>query len=312
MPSVSVIVCTYNPRPDYLQRTLDGLRAQTFPQDQWQLLVVDNRSDEPLAGRIDLSWHPHGRIVREENPGLTPARLRGIRESEGGLLIFVDDDNVLAPDYLASAVNLFEKRPDLGLASGCLLPEYEAAPPPWFTGEYESWLAVRRLKKSAWSSFSDSQSEPAGAGLCLRRSVAQAYLEDAQGNRFQLLLGRRGKSLLSGEDVALSKIALFHGYSIGQFVDLKLTHLIPARRVEPDYLFSLYRHIVASGMILGWLDTPAETRGSHSFRLSLSSIPRELYKSLFQGPIRRRLAWERFQARRLAQKLVASFDSGQN
>jgi glycosyltransferase involved in cell wall biosynthesis len=312
MPSVSVIVCTYNPRPDYLQRTLDGLRAQTLPKDQWQLLVIDNHSDEPLAGRLDLSWHSNGRIVREDNPGLTPARLCGIRESDGGLLIFVDDDNVLAPDYLASAVDLFEKRPDLGMASGCLLPEYEAAPPAWFQGEYESWLAVRRLKKSVWSSFSDSQSEPAGAGLCLRRSIAQAYLDDAQGNHFQLLLGRRGKSLLSGEDVALSKIAIAHGYSIGQFVDLKLTHLIPARRVEPDYLFSLYRHIVTSGMILGWLETPAEARGGHSFRLSLSSIPRELYKFLFQGPIKRRLVWERHQARCLAQKLVTSFESEQN
>jgi glycosyltransferase involved in cell wall biosynthesis len=92
---LSVIICTHNPRSDYLRRTLESLRAQTLPTKEWELLLVDNASSEPLASRWDLRWHDNALHVREEELGLTPARLRGIRQSRGRLLIFVDDeDNV--------------------------------------------------------------------------------------------------------------------------------------------------------------------------------------------------------------------------
>src|SRR5271168_5062239 len=98
--NLSVIICSHNPRPDYLQRTLDGLKSQTLPKQQWELLLVDNRSKDRLSERWDLSWHPYGRHVREEELGLTAAMLTGIREARGRILIVVDDDNVLASDYL--------------------------------------------------------------------------------------------------------------------------------------------------------------------------------------------------------------------
>lgn len=302
MASVSVILCTHNPRQDYLIRTLEALRAQALPAAQWQLLVVDNLSDEPLAKSLDLSWHPDARMVREETPGLTAARLRGIRESQGELLVFVDDDNVLASDYLATSVKLFATRTDLGAASGCLLPEYETPPPAWFDAKCESWIAVRRLEKSFWSNFLDSRSEPAGAGLCLRSSIAEIYARETAKNPAQMLLGRRGQSLLSGEDVVIAKTALRAGYTIGQFVELKLTHLIPSRRVQPEYLFSLYRHLVATGAILGWLDDPS----GECARISFQGRLREIYRFLFRGSLERRFVLERIEARRLARELVAS------
>ena len=57
----------------------------------------------PVANSYDLSWHPHARHIREDELGLTPTRLRGIAEAEGDLLVFIDDDNILTPDYLERA-----------------------------------------------------------------------------------------------------------------------------------------------------------------------------------------------------------------
>jgi glycosyltransferase involved in cell wall biosynthesis len=51
---LSVIVCTHNPRQDYLARALAALRDQTLPTNEWELLVVDNASDIHLARTIDL------------------------------------------------------------------------------------------------------------------------------------------------------------------------------------------------------------------------------------------------------------------
>ena len=94
MPELSVIICTHNPREGILNRVLDALKAQTLPRGRWELLLVDNASKVPLDSQWDLTWHAQARHIREEELGLTPARLRGIRESQGKLLVFVDDDNV--------------------------------------------------------------------------------------------------------------------------------------------------------------------------------------------------------------------------
>jgi glycosyltransferase involved in cell wall biosynthesis len=108
----TVIICTHNPRADYLQRCLDALCAQTLPRHRWERLVVDNQSQEPLI--IDLSWHFSARLVREDELGLTPARLRAIRESAGDILIFVDDDNVLDPNFVEMALGVAQQIPFVG------------------------------------------------------------------------------------------------------------------------------------------------------------------------------------------------------
>ncbi len=83
MIAVSAIICTHNPRRDYLKRVLNALQAQTLPKDEWELLIIDNASEQALATDWDLSWHPLPRHIREDELGLTPARLRGIAGGEG-------------------------------------------------------------------------------------------------------------------------------------------------------------------------------------------------------------------------------------
>ena len=73
----SVVICTRNPRLDYLSRALMALKEQGLPMIEWELLLIDNASQNPLQNLVDLSWHPTVRIVREPEPGLTPARLPG-------------------------------------------------------------------------------------------------------------------------------------------------------------------------------------------------------------------------------------------
>lgn len=296
---ISVIICTHNPRAEYLRRTLAALRAQTLPAAQWELLLVDNASENNLAETWDLAWLTSARHVRENELGLTPARLRGIREARGELLIFVDDDNVLAADYLAAAAELFSKRADLGVASGRILPEYETPPPAWFL-PHESWLAVRRIEQSRWANFFDPRAEPCGAGMCLRKEIALGYAQKAVDAR-QRILGRRGDSLLSGEDIAITKVALSCGFSMGQFLELQLTHIIPSRRVSEEYLFSLYRSILASGQVMSWLENNNSTPlPGLNWRVYVKSALRWIKG----GRVERRLVTEELRAARWARKIT--------
>jgi len=119
---------------DYLGRVLLALRHQTLALDRWELILIDNASSDPLAPRIDLSWHPNGRIVLEPSLGLTHARFRGARESATDLLVFIDDDNAASVDYLENAIALFEANPMIGCVSGDIRAEYEMPPPSLVQG----------------------------------------------------------------------------------------------------------------------------------------------------------------------------------
>jgi glycosyltransferase involved in cell wall biosynthesis len=240
--NVSVIICTHNPRTDYLQRTLGSLQAQTLPKEQWELLLIDNGSAELLAKKWDLSWHPSPRIVREEKLGITFARMTGVRETRGDLLLYVDDDNVLAPDYLERTVALAEKHPFLGcLGSGDLAPEYEEEPAPEWT-EYMRLLALRTVARPMWSNVqNDAATLPWGAGLIVRRNVAERYLEALAADPLRTQLDRKGaKGLLSGGDDEFSWVACEMGLGRGIFPELRITHLIGRNRVQPSYLVRIY------------------------------------------------------------------------
>ena len=127
-PQLTVVICTHNPRRDYLDATLAAIRAQSLDATSWELLVIDNGSTHPVADKFDVVWHPNARVVREERLGLTHARVRSLRESLGDIILYVDDDNVLAPNYLRTLLAAFDADPQLGAVGGKALPRYEHPP----------------------------------------------------------------------------------------------------------------------------------------------------------------------------------------
>jgi len=249
---VSVIICAYNPRPEYLERVLVALRVQSLPSAEWELILVDNASSAPLADIVDLSWHPNGRHVREDQPGLTAARLRGIDEASASLLVFVDDDNVLADDYLVRALEIADSCSFLGAWGGRIVGEYEVAPPAW-SAPYLGLLAIRDLTEARWSNVeSDWESQPYGAGLCVRSTVADAYRSELKSDVLRRGLDRSGASLLSGGDTDLVLTSVRFGQGWGVFPQLALTHLIPAGRLTERYLLALSEGRAASAAIMNF------------------------------------------------------------
>jgi glycosyltransferase involved in cell wall biosynthesis len=250
MVQISVIICTHNPRAEYLRRVLDALKAQTLPKDQWELLLIDNASKEPLAAKFDLTWHPQGRHVREEELGLTPARLRGIKEARGADLVFVDDDNVLASDFLATSSRISKDFPFLGAWGGHVEGEFESPVPEWLK-PYLHHLAVREVTRDYWSNYySDNRSMPFGAGLCVRKTVAVAYMQALRSRPASKKLGRTGGALLSGEDVDMALTAHDLGLGTGLFAALRAIHLIPEGRMTVDYISRLLEGTVYSTHLL--------------------------------------------------------------
>jgi glycosyltransferase involved in cell wall biosynthesis len=246
---VSVAICTYNPNTDTLRRALDAIVAQLHEVPSAELIVIDNNSTPSLAGQEFLSSYPI-RLISEPTPGLTAAREAAINNAEGDMIVFVDDDNVLNDHYLVTAMEWFSQDPKLGLLGGCILPEYEAPPPPWF-GEFENWLAIRRYPLKLHVETTEpmySDYFPVGAGLVVRRNLACAYLEDcATAARIE---GRRGSALSSGEDLDLGLFILSQGSKLAVTGSLGLTHVISSGRISDKYLQRLAVSNVKSSLEL--------------------------------------------------------------
>jgi glycosyltransferase involved in cell wall biosynthesis len=249
-PEISVIISTHNPHRGRLQRAIQGLCTQDLPSDRWELIVVDNCSSPPLV-RDDLGKEcsANTALVREERLGLTFGRRAGICKSQGSILVFVDDDNVLAPDYLTCAVSIFRRLPRLGLGGGKSNPEWDStAPKPWVK-EYFANLALRDLgPEELIAEMSDPPSypkcAPIGAGMIARREAIESWINDCSG--MDVPTGRRGTEFTSGEDCDLVLFVLRDGWEVGYFAELALTHLIPSARLTREYLGRLNHGIARS------------------------------------------------------------------
>lgn len=240
---ISVIVCTHNPREDYLVRALRALQAQTLPKTQWELLVIDNASTNALCDTLDLSWHPSAKVIREERLGLTFARLRGIAESIGDYLVFVDDDNCLKETYLATAQAILEDHSFLGVIGGTCEAEFEVPVPKWADWGLEC-LGIRKAghgNRPTWAlSPRPGPYTPIGAGMVIRRFLAERYAQEAESDPFITKMDRRGASLMGAGDTEMALVATDFGLGQGTFPELELKHLISAGRLNLDYLKRMY------------------------------------------------------------------------
>ncbi len=249
-PEVSVLICSYNPRPAYLTRVLEALRAQTLARERWELILIDNASTEPLADRFDLSWHPRGRHLREEQAGKTKALVRGLANSAGPILVTVDDDNVLARDYLQQALAIAAAYATLGAWGGNVRLVFEEPPPEWTRGDW-TFLAQQKVEADSMvCNLEFSQPLPVGAGCCVRRQVAERYAAQVATSSWRKSLGPTGGTLMRCEDTDLVVTACEMGLSRGLFKSLRLDHLIPPERLQEDYLLRLVAGIQFSSLIL--------------------------------------------------------------
>lgn len=241
---LSVVVCTYNPKPAILQKVLEGLKAQYLDKSKWELIIIDNNSTKPVSQTVDLSWHPSARVVLEKEPGLSHARIAGVRESKSSLIVFVDDDNILDNNYLAVSHAFFCSHPQVGCFGGKSLPVFETEPPLWFTEtginlgcqDYGNEVHISDYASVNFKVTNYPEKAPIGTGMVIQRKAFLTYLEDAKLNPERMKLGRRGTSLSSGEDNDIILSIVKSGFEIAYVPELVVHHLIPSNRYTQEYL----------------------------------------------------------------------------
>jgi glycosyltransferase involved in cell wall biosynthesis len=117
-PDTSVVIATYN-HGRFIAEALRSVVAQRG--DRPEIVVVDDGSTDGTAETL-APWRESIRYVRQENRGLYPARNRGLAESGGAFVAFLDADDAWEPGALAALRAAFDEDPRLGVAAPTYVP----------------------------------------------------------------------------------------------------------------------------------------------------------------------------------------------
>jgi glycosyltransferase involved in cell wall biosynthesis len=206
VPLVSVIVPVYNDARR-LARCLAALRAQTWPADRLEVIVVDNGSGDAVeTALVEL---PTATLLREPRPGSYAARNRGIEASKGTILAFTDADCVPAPDWIERGVALLEATPEVGMVGGRIDLRFADPARPTAVELFDRLYGFPQERFVRRDGFSVT------ANLFTRRTVMAA-------------VGAFDASLRSGGDREWGERAVRAGFRIVYADDVVVGH--PARR----------------------------------------------------------------------------------
>src|SRR5450759_1349913 len=143
MINISVIICTYN-RANSLADTLLCLTKQSYETVNWELIVVDNNSNDNTKEIISEYSKKLPNLIYKFEPqqGLSFARNLGIHSAHGAIIAFTDDDVLPEFDWLIQIQNNMEKY-NCDACGGYIAPKWEAPPPPWLTEIFYGFLAIK-------------------------------------------------------------------------------------------------------------------------------------------------------------------------
>ena len=241
-PLISVIICTYN-RDKYIYNVLKSLAENDLPRQEYEVVLVNNNSTDNTETECKrfASDYPDIRFnyCFESQQGLSYARNRGIREAQGDLLAYVDDDATVNKEYLRTYADFFAATPDAVAAGGPILPHYETKEPSWMS-HYTRQLITGKLYLGDKPRPFSHGAYPGGGNSCYRKSVFDTI------GLFNVELGRKGNSLIGAEEKDLYDKMTSHGMKFYYLPTAILYHIIPATKLTQDYFDRLTHGIGTS------------------------------------------------------------------
>lgn len=273
---ITAVICTHN-RYDVLPDAIESLIAQSLRGDAIQIVIVDNSSD--IAAQKDY-WSTHevpenAALIVEPVSGLSRARNLALREAHAPVIAYLDDDAIAMSDWCSSIVEAFASLEDAGIVGGPVEPIWPDTAPAWLHKWQRGFLTIvdygsdlRPLTDGEWL---------AGTNIAFRTSA----LIDAGG--FNEALGRTGTTLLSNEELAITRKVLDSGLRAYYLPQARVMHRVHGERATQRWLRQRVCWQAVSDLLSGaskptreqcWRDMaaylgglPVEMRGMRGFFL---------------------------------------------
>jgi len=293
---ISIVVPAYNPQDRIFGRVLDAITALDRPPScHVECVIVDNRSTPPLVDRpivqSFLAVCPNARLVREEVAGLTSARLAGIRATSGDVVVVFDDDNVPTRDYLQVVTRCAEEYPFVGVwGPGNVDVELLDSVPAWLQQRVKGSHGQKHHQSVEYGCIRGRWLDcyPHGMGQVIRRDVADSYRHAVETGTLTAS-DRKGSSLASAGDNQIVWHAVALGAAAGLHPDLKLRHLIPAKRTTLPYLRRLNFGCAVSHLQALAQSFPQETAAWRGYAPSNLRLAMQAARVVVQSAVRNRM-----------------------
>jgi glycosyltransferase involved in cell wall biosynthesis len=270
-------LCTYN-RSESLARALQSAADFRVPEILiWECIVVDNNSTDQtreVVGEFCRNYPGRFRYVFEANQGLSHARNRGIRESRGEVIAFMDDDVVIEPNWLQDlTAPLFEE--GYAGSGGRIVPEGVFSLPAWLPVHHRYGLAPLAMFDLGLKA-GDLEEAPFGANMAFRRELFETY------GFFRTDLGRSGGNMISGEDSEFGERLLSAGEKLRYQPSAVVHHPVPHTRLKKSYFLAW------------WFGKGKADIRQHGARLKtrvyLAGVPLYMFRNLLVWTLRWSLA----------------------
>lgn len=248
---LSIVICTYN-GVSRLGLVLDYIGKLHIPDFlSWEVIIIDNASTDGTLKWIEDNiaihkWNYSIKIFPEPRQGLNIARLTGAQKSTYDWLLFCDDDNLLASDYITCWYTEIHEYFHVGCVGGRGIPLTEIPLPVWFNEFGHSYAIGAQYPKSALIPYGGALY---GAGLF----VYKLPILEMVNKGFDLVMSdRKSGKLTSGGDLEWCYLIQLSGYKMLYIDNMTFHHQIGADRLKWSYYLRL-KEGIASGT--GLLET---------------------------------------------------------
>ncbi len=250
IPGVSVVVCCYNSEK-VLPLTMDFLCRQKVPENiPWEIIIVDNASTDKtveVARKVFESSEclADFRTVKEINPGLSAARLKGLESANYDYLIYCDDDNHLDVNFVRRTYEIMKSNDEIGILGGQSTTEFDILPAKWFYDWKDSFAIGKQAEQNGDITW--KRGYVWGAAMIVRRSAFRKLIKKGFRSR---LTDRKGNTLSAGGDTEICYALRNEDWKIWYDSSLKFKHHIPHDRLDWQYLRKLFRGFGQASAVL--------------------------------------------------------------
>lgn len=243
---ISVIICTYG-RGEQLRNVLVDLAGQdAISHVSFEVIVVDNNSKDntkQVCAEIIARYPDLFRYVFEERQGKTFALNRGIKEAQGDILAFTDDDVVIGTRWVSAIKKAFAVNRDCRAFGGRVVPLWPDDLPPWIAREGAFKNTSGAIVEHDFGDVANSYPAaewcmPCGANMFFGREIFEKY----GGFNEHLNLGIKKIPML--EDVEFCGKLRKNGEKVLYIPDAVVSHPIFPERLTKRYLI---KHAFKSG-----------------------------------------------------------------
>lgn len=231
MSGISVVICTYN-RADYLRQAIYHCANQTLPRDKYEIIIIDNASTDDTVKVVEEVKKQLPEIIYhyEKHLGISWARNMGAWIAKYPYILYVDDDARPFPETLEAVLTAFEKSdPKPAVVGGRVWLDWQGAKPAWVPDRYLSLFT--HLDYGENSHYLEDWQHLVGANMAFDRAILLEL------GAFPVNLGRKGKSLRSGEETSLLNSIRQNNLPIFYESKSIAWHVVPAERRQFKWLF---------------------------------------------------------------------------